>query len=62
MKECITHYPACNCREAQFQKMEIALKVIQTWASVSLRISEPPADFECTLEDIRDKCIDTLSK
>lgn len=32
--KCRSHHTACDCREYRYQEMEIALKVIHTWASV----------------------------
>ena len=33
-RRCTTHHRACDCREYRYQRMEQALKIISTWASV----------------------------
>ncbi len=32
VKRCISHHPACACREWKYEQMEMALKAIHIWA------------------------------
>ncbi len=32
-ERCVTHHYGCDCREYKLTQMELALKIIRTWAS-----------------------------
>lgn len=54
---CTTHHHACDCREFYFERMKVALKIIQTWASVYDERHEQP---EHAMRLIADKCSEAL--
>lgn len=54
-----THHHACACREARFERMERALKVIQIWAAVP---SLKSLNDRQNLRDIEQMCKEALAE
>jgi len=58
-KPCTTHHHACACREARFERMERALKMIQIWAAVP---SLKSLNDRRNLSDIEQMCKEALAE
>ena len=61
MRQCITHFHACDCRERKFEEHERALRTIQTWAFHCLRFADRYNVLE-TVQLIKDKCDEVLEE
>jgi hypothetical protein len=58
-RPCTTHHHACDCREREFEKMALALRIIHTWASCDHLSSETRNE---AMEAIVRKCDEGLGK
>jgi len=52
-ERCVTHHYGCDCREYRLTPMELALKVIKTWASCD---KTSPDSREKVMADIISQC------
>jgi hypothetical protein len=57
-ERCVTHHYGCDCREYRFAQMEMALKIIRTWASCD---NTSPHSREKAMADIVEQCEKALS-
>jgi hypothetical protein len=57
VQRCSTHHAACDCREWYRDELELALRIIQTWASCDHLSNEPR---ESAMEAIKSKCKQAL--
>lgn len=58
VKRCTTHHTACDCREWHREQLEMALRIIQTWASCDHLSSE---SREQAMVAIEAKCKESLA-
>jgi hypothetical protein len=57
-ERCVTHHYGCDCREYRLTQMELALKIIRTWASCD---DTSPHSREKAMADIAKKCDEALN-
>lgn len=61
VERCVTHHHACECNQWRYEQLEMALKIIHTWASFCISPDnngfEQPVDV---LNDIKNKAINAL--
>jgi hypothetical protein len=60
-ERCVTHHYGCDCREYRLTQMELALKIIRTWAACDKTSPETREKVMKVMADIVEQCEKALN-